>query len=334
MRDQQVLITEEAIVQEYLAPLAAGYPGSFGLRDDCALLSVDPGNAVVVKTDAVAEGVHFLPDDDPEDVGWKALAVNVSDLAAKGAIPRAYVLSLAFPAAPTRGWMAAFARGLQSAQQAFGMHLIGGDTDRRPGPLSITPCVFGEASGGRMVLRTTAKPGDHLYLTGTLGDSALGLALRLDKVAGPALRLEAAQERHAIGRYLRPEPRIGLRRALLDHAHAAMDISDGLVKDLGRMCRASGTGATVDVATVPLSSAVAAAVAADRTWMERLLTGGDDYEVLAAVPPAASAAFEAAAGAGGVAVARIGTVALAPGVSFRGPDGAPMAIGRPGYDHF
>src|SRR5262245_52266792 len=161
---------EEAIIQGFLAPLAAGFPGAFGLKDDCALLTPEPGTELVLKTDPVAEGVHFLPDDAPGDVAWKALAVNVSDLAAKGATPIGYLMALSFPAPPSSEWLAAFAQGLEQAQRKFGCHLIGGDTDRRPGPITVSITVIGSVPQGGMVRRNTARPGDGVFVSGTLGD--------------------------------------------------------------------------------------------------------------------------------------------------------------------
>ena len=168
---------EESLIQGYLAPLAAGFPGAFGLQDDCALLTPEPGTELVLKTDPVMAGVHFFPDDAPDDIAWKALAANVSDLAAKGAQPLAYLMALALPVAPKHAWMQRFVLGLGQAQQAFGCHLIGGDTDRRPGPLTITPMVIGEIPCGQMVRRSAALSGDIICVSGSLGDASLGLAL-------------------------------------------------------------------------------------------------------------------------------------------------------------
>src|SRR5262245_28082139 len=167
---------EEAIIA-LLAPLTEGDFGAFGLKDDCALLMPEPGTELVLKTDPIAEGVHFLPDDTPEDIAWKALAVNVSDLAAKGATPIGYLMALSFPGAPSRGWLTAFADGLGQAQGRFGCHLLGGDTDRRPGPLTISITAIGSLPQGQMVRRTTAQSGCTLFVSGTVGDAALGLAL-------------------------------------------------------------------------------------------------------------------------------------------------------------
>src|SRR5512145_1907018 len=246
------LIGEEAIIA-LLAPLAEGHPGSFGLKDDCALLTPPPGTGLVLKTDPVAEGVHFLPGDAPEDIAWKALAVNVSDLAAKGAIPLAYLMALSFPEAPTHAWMARFVEGLRVAQARFGCHLIGGDTDRRPGPLSVSIAAIGTVEQGRMVRRTTARPDCTLLVSGTIGDAALGLALLKDPTLAEAWELSPAEADYLIRRYRRPEPRLALAPLLRRHAAAAMDLSDGLVKDLERMLRGSGIGGRLRAGDVPLS---------------------------------------------------------------------------------
>lgn len=331
---------EEPIIQEFLAPLAAGYAGAFGLSDDCAAISPTPGHDLVVKTDPVAAGVHFLPDDPPADIGWKALAVNVSDLAAKAAIPRAYLMALSFPEPPTRGWMRSFAAGLAEAQAAFGMHLIGGDTDQRPGPVTISISVFGEVPTGRMVRRGTAQPGDRLYVSGSLGMAAIGLALLRDASLAKAWKLEESTADVAIRRFRRPEPRIVLRSALLEHARAAMDLSDGLAKDLGRMCRASGCGAEVQLGRVPREGAAAAAVAVDPARWHDVIASGDDYEVLAAVPPERAAGFEREVQAATSAlrepfpVTCIGEMTAGRSVDIRQPDGSPFVLSRTGWDHF
>lgn len=325
---------EDDLVGTFLAPLAAGNPGALSLKDDCALLAPTPGSELVLKTDPVVGGVHFLPDDDPADIAWKALAVNVSDLAAKGAVPRIYLMALSLPEAPERDWMARFAEGLGAAQKAFGIMLAGGDTDRTPGQLSIAITVIGEVPAGRMVRRAAAEAGDALYVSGSLGDAALGLALRLDGALAARLGLGAEESAHAIGRYLRPQPRVALAEALRAHARAAMDLSDGLMKDLGRMCRASEVGAEVMAADLPLSPAMRRALAADPARMRDVVAAGDDYEILAAIPPAACKAFEAAAARAGVAVTRIGKVTSDGEERVLDDQGVPLAPGRTGWDHF
>jgi thiamine-monophosphate kinase len=325
---------EDELIETTFAPLAAGFAGALGLKDDCARLSPPPGEDLVLTTDAVAEGVHFFPDDAPADIAWKAVAVNVSDLAAKGARPIAYLLSVSFPERPERSWLDAFVRGLGEAQTAFGIALAGGDTDRRPGPFSATVTAIGSVPEGQMVQRATARAGDLLFLSGTLGDSALGLLLRQDGGLGAAWGLGEADARHLIGRYLRPEPRLALGAALRAFATAAMDVSDGLVKDCARLARASGLSARLDAARLPFSTPAQTALAHRGVLLERVLTGGDDYEVLASVPPDAADAFRAAAREAGVSVTQIGRLSAGSGLVVIGEDGCEMALSRSGWDHF
>lgn len=337
MSDEQAIAGgEDSLVQAYFAPLAADFPGAFGLRDDCAALTPEPGHDLVLNTDAIAEGVHFLPGDAPGDIAWKALAVNVSDIASKGAKPVAYLLSLSFPQFPERDWMEAFTAGLREAQQRFAIALAGGDTDRRPNaPVSVTVMAIGSVPTGRMLRRSGGRPGDILYVSGTLGDSALGLRLRSGVIGEPvAARIDADHREALEHRYLRPQPRIGLRTALLDHARAAMDVSDGLVKDLGRLCRASGVGAEVRADLVPLSPASRAVLKMAPDFSHVPLTGGDDYEILASVAPEKAAAFENSARGAGVAVTAIGELRSEPGLDFRDENGRIIDFAVSGYDHF
>ena len=325
---------EEAIIR-VLAPLARGAPGAFGLEDDCALITPKPGTELVLKTDPVAEGVHFLADDAPEDIAWKALAVNVSDLAAKAARPLGYLMALSFPEAPTAGWLARFAAGLQAAQDSFGCHLLGGDTDRRPGPLTITISIIGEVEVGRMVRRGTARPGEALFVSGSLGDAALGLGAaqeskagrRLGPLAGrgrasaPSLRAAAAAARS----------RAGAARACLGrHGRVGRPRQGPGPHVRGeRLCaRACGSS------DVPLSPAAAKALAADPALGPRIVTGGDDYEVLATVPAASADGFQAMAAQAGIAVTRIGATQAGTGVVIEGRDGQPLTLDHTGWDHF
>lgn len=322
---------EDNIVQEFLAPLAAGFPGAFGLQDDCAVLAPAPGCELVVKTDPIIAGVHFLAQADPADIAWKALAVNVSDLAAKGAEPVAYLMALALPHAPQRAWMQQFADGLGQAQQAFGCHLIGGDTDRTPGLLTVSITAFGSVAAGKMVRRGAARPGDQLFVTGTLGDAALGLGLLAQPALAAQLSLRAADVAALTRRHSRPQPRLQLVPLLRSHAGAAMDLSDGLVKDCRRLCAASGVGARLRQGDVPLSPQVENA---GPDWQRQALTGGDDYEVLAAVPPAQASAFLADAAALQFRVTRIGEIIDGEGVTVERPDGTVLEFASAGWDHF
>lgn len=325
------LLGEAAIVQGYLAPLAAGYPGAFGLADDCAAVFVPPDHDLVVKTDPVRAGVHFFADDAAADIAWKALAVNVSDLAAKAAVPYAYTLALSFPDAPTAGWMRSFADGLAEAQQAFGCTLVGGDTDRADGPLSIAVTAFGLVPTGRMLRRGTARVGDVVLVSGTIGDAMLGLAVRRGEVVE---RVARADRDALLRRYLRPQPRLALREVLQAHATAAMDVSDGLVKDLARLAAASGVGARVRLDQVPLSAAAKAWANRDTAGLRQLVTHGDDYEVLCTTRPEQVAAAQAAAATASVPLTPIGDLTADPTITWTTADGAPVRWDRPGYDHF
>jgi thiamine-monophosphate kinase len=330
---EKATIGSEAELIALLAPLAAGAEGALGLIDDCALLSPPEGCELVLKTDPVAEGVHFLADDAPEDVAWKALAVNVSDLAAKAARPLGYLMALAFPQAPRRAWAVRFAAGLLAAQQRFGCTLLGGDTDRRPGPLTVAITAIGAVDSGRMVQRATARAGDLMFASGTIGDAALGLALRLNPGQASGWGLAQSEVDWLRARFLRPQPRLALASALREHARAAMDVSDGLAKDAQRMCAASACAGRIALARVPLSPACAKALAAEPTLITRIVTGGDDYEVLAAVPPEKAPAFRAAAGAAGVPVTEIGSFGAGSDLLLAGADGRPLTLARTGWDH-
>lgn len=328
------ITSEDDLIAEFLVPLAAGAAGAHGLADDCAIAAPPPGHEFVLKTDAVAEGVHFPQGERPEDIGWKALAVNVSDLAAKGATPYGYLMSLAFPAAPSREWMAGFARGLAQAQAAFGLTLLGGDTDRRPGPFSVTPTVLGTVPVGRAVLRTRARPGDAIVVTGSLGDAALGLRLRLDEGLAASWGLDDGDASYLKARYTRPQPRLGVRDALRARATAAMDISDGIMKDLGRMARASGVAGRIEAGLLPRSAALAIVQAVDPGAAFSAMLAGDDYEVLATLPPDQAEAYARETQAAGIAATIVGHIAMGSGVAMYDATGLAMPLPRTGWDHF
>lgn len=325
---------EDALIQETFAPLASGFAGAFGLKDDCALYAPPSGKEIVFTTDAVAEGVHFFSDDAPADIAWKALAVNVSDLVAKGATPVAYLMAVSFPERPSAAWLRRFQAGLADAQSAFGLALAGGDTDRRPGPLSIAVTAIGVVPAGRFVRRGTAAAGDLLFLSGSLGASALGLLLRQAPERADALGLDAAGAEALVRRYLRPQPKLALAPVLAQFASAAMDVSDGLVKDCGRMAQASGVAASIDAGRIPWSDPTQIALRTRPDLLGLALSGGDDYEVLAAVPPENAAAFREAAAKGGVSVSEIGRLTDGQGVTVTGSDGREVDVGRAGWDHF
>lgn len=324
------IANETDLIQTYLAPLTRGAPGAFGLRDDAALIAPEPGTDLVFTSDPIIAGVHFFPTDNAADVAWKALAVNASDLAAKGARPIAYILNLALPEPPEREWIGNFANGLRAAQDSFGCHLIGGDTDLTPGPLSIGVTIIGAVPSGKFVRRQGAAVGDHVFVTGTIGDSALGLRVHADPSAFPHLAVE--ERAYLESRYLRPTPRLALGETLRTHASAALDISDGLMKDLARL--AGGLGLMLNFDLIPLSKAAASARACDPAVTETILGGGDDYELLVAVPPAAVVDFRHAAEASGVKVSDLGALDANISLQVVDADGTPIAVEQFGYDHF
>ena len=330
---------EDDLVARYFRPLARS-AAALGLVDDCAALTPPPGHDLVLKTDAVAAGVHFFAEDDWGDVAKKALRVNLSDLAAKGARPLGYLLTLALPADWREDDLARFTAGLDADQDAFDVSLLGGDTIRSPDGLMVSVTVFGAVPTGRMVRRAAARPGDVLFVSGTLGDAALGLRLRTAPESAARWGLTADEAGHLARRYLRPEPRLPLAPAILAHAGAAMDLSDGLGLDLSRMCRGSGVAAEVDTAELPLSPAATRALAAEPDLLATILGGGDDYEILTAVPPSAAADFTAVAATSGVPITAIGHVVEAPSAiassepRFLSANGRPLPFAPGGFRHF
>jgi thiamine-monophosphate kinase len=323
---------EERLIARYFRPLATD-PAAFGLGDDAAALTPPPGCDLVLTTDGVIAGVHFFADDPPETIGRKVLRMNLSDLAAKGAKPIGFLLSLALPAANDEAWIAAFAAGLGDDAARYGCPLFGGDTDHTPGPISVSIAAFGSVPRGKMVRRATAKAGDCVAVTGTIGDAALGVKLRRDLGLAKNWRLSEAMAADLERRYLLPEPRSALAEAVLHHATAAMDISDGLAGDLAKLCRASSLAAEIDVARVPLSEAARTAVAAAPALIETVLTGGDDYEVALTLAPDKLGDFRAAAKAAGVAVTEIGRVQEGEAVRFI-HGGKALTLAQPSYSHF
>ena len=285
---------EDDLIARYFAPLAG--PAGLGLRDDAALMRPPPGEDLVLTADALVAGVHFFADDPAGAIARKALRVNLSDLAAKGARPLGFLMTLALPGDWREAWLEAFAEGLGADASAYDCPLIGGDTVATPGPLMLSVTAIGSVPEGRMARRTGVKPGDRLYVTGTIGDAAIGLRVRQGR--GPDI--PQADKAFLIERYLTPEPRLELIGAMTAHASGGMDVSDGFVGDLTKMLDASGVSARVPIFRLPLSQAARAAIAADPALFEVAATGGDDYELLASATPKSAPAFEAAAAAAGV----------------------------------
>ncbi len=317
---------EFALIARHFLPLAG--EGALGLSDDAALLDLPPGRQLVLAADAMVAGVHFLPDDPPDTIGRKLLRVNLSDLAAMGAAPLGYLMTTAFTRGTTDDWIAGFVAGLAEDQREFGLAALGGDTVSTPGPTALSLTILGTVAPGQAIRRAGARPGDDVWVSGTIGDGALGLRVLRGELPGDAAG-------HLVRRYRLPQPRLALGQAIAGLVRAGMDVSDGLVQDLGHLCRAAGCGAEIDAASVPLSEAASALAARDGTLLPSLLTGGDDYELLFAAAPEAAPAIMAAAGTAGVPVARIGRMVAGDAVvAVLGADGCPLPLTRGGWSHF
>jgi thiamine-monophosphate kinase len=329
-------------IARHFRPLAGA--GALGLADDAAVLTPPPGRELVIAADAMVQGVHFLPDDPPDLVARKLLRTNLSDLAAMGAEPWGYLLTVAVPRATPDAWFAAFAAGLAHDQAEYGVVLLGGDSTSTSGPINLSLTILGTVLPGKALRRHGAQPGDGIFVTGTIGDGALGLLAAKGEIFDPNGFLA--------DRYRLPQPRLELGLRLHGIAHAAMDISDGLIQDLEHLCRASGLGATIHADAVPLSTAARASIAAAShprggrisetpfaettatPTLELCLTGGDDYELLLAVPDAHAPALAETSARSGVPVTRVGRFSPHESkISVVGPNG-PIRLDRHGWDHF
>jgi len=321
---------EFALIARYFAPLAAAAPGALGLTDDGALIDPPPGRQLAITTDTMVEGVHFLPDDPADLVGRKLLRVNLSDLGSMGATPLCYTLNTAFGPAVDEAWIAAFAAGLLADQKTFAIDLIGGDTVAMPGPTTLTVTAIGSVPSGQALKRRDARDGDIVYVTGTIGDAALGLRV----LRGECADLDAAAAAALAERYRLPRPRLALGAKLVGLARAAVDVSDGLVADLGHICETSGLAARIEADRVPLSAAARQALANDPARLSVLLTGGDDYELLFTAAPAAEAEIAARARACDIPVTAIGRMTPGRGVTVIDAAGEALTLATAGYRHF
>lgn len=333
MSEKREMSGEDRMIERFFRPLAS-HPGALDLIDDAALLSPEPGFELVVTVDTTVANVHFFADDPPEAIAKKALRVNLSDLAAKGAKPLGALLAVSFPASANEAWIERFARGLGEDCAAFACPLLGGDTTKTPGPLCVSITAIGSVPSGKMVRRSGAKAGDLVVISGTIGDAALGLEARKRLLRGGFGVLDTAQLDLLFQRYLIPEPRLSLADLLREYANGAMDISDGLAGDLAKLAAASRVRAEIGVERLPLSNPAHDAIAAEPDLLSVALTGGDDYELLAAVPETRFAAFAEAAGRAGVPVTAIGRFSAGEGVAVKGEDGIELSFDRGSYSHF
>lgn len=319
---------EFARIEKFFAPLTSGAPGALNLQDDGAVLRPDPGHELAITLDTIVEGVHFIGDETPGDIARKAARVNLSDLASMGAAPLGYFLSLSVPGSIEDAWVQAFCAGLAEDQAEFGWQLMGGDSTSTPGPITLSITAMGQVPCGSALRRSGAKVGDALYVSGTIGDGHLGLL-----AAQHRLGFGAAVE-WLIERYRVPQPKIALGQALVGRAHAVIDISDGLVADLGHICRASGVAAVLSAPSVPVSQAASDVIAQDPNLFIDALTGGDDYELLITGP---AEAVEAAASQTGTRITRIGDIVsertALERVTVLDSDGIAMRIAVGGFRH-
>lgn len=314
------------LIAKLLAPLTQGDGRALGLLDDAAVIPQKTGQDTVVSTDTLVAGVHFLMTEPADIIARRLLRVNLSDIAAMGAEPFAYFLNLTLSSEVDDDWLTAFASGLQADQQAFGVKLLGGDTTHSPGPLTLSVTIFGAAPTGEAIRRDTARPGDLVFVSGTIGDAGLGLQRLQDGADGgdPLVR-----------RYQTPEPRVPLGISLRGIASAMADVSDGLLADLGHICTASGVGAYVSLSAIPLSDAARSAIGGEAERTVTLLTSGDDYELVFSVPPELADAAREAAVIAGVAIAEIGRLESGTAaVTVRDGEGRDITPKRAGYTHF
>ncbi len=329
---------EDRFIADYFAPIAG--PGSLGLRDDAALVDVPENMQLVATVDTLVAGVHFFDGDPAGAIARKALRVNLSDLAAKGADPAGFLLSFAMPAdenAASRSpvWLGAFAQALGDDARNYNCPLLGGDTVSTPGPLCLSVTAFGLAPKGAMALRSGAETGDRIYVSGTIGDAAIGLQVLLQSQEKWVADLGDVHAEFLVQRYREPQPRNALATAVRKWANGSMDVSDGLAGDLAKMMRVSGASARVQLADAPLSEAARAAIALNPALLDTALTGGDDYEIACTIAPTDTGAFEAAARDAGIAVTCIGDVTAhaQDDVVFLDQDERPRVFARGSWTH-
>lgn len=321
---------EFALIAEIFAPLAKGDANSFNLTDDAAVVPARAGYDLVVTADMMTAGVHFFADDPADMIARKLLRVNLSDLAAKGAAPHAYLLTVALPRSTSLQWLRAFGSGLAQDQSEFSVHLLGGDTTSTEGPLCLSLTAMGWVAAGRMIRRSGARIGDEIYVTGTIGDATLGLKVRKEAVTG----LSAAESDYLLSRYRLPQPRNRLGTALPSLVSAGIDVSDGLAADLGHITQTSNVGAEVQLSQIPFSAAARAGLASGSAEIQHLISGGDDYELLVTIAAGKAPLLIAAGEKAGIPLTRIGRITPGKAVSFLDANGAPLMLTTRGYRHF
>ncbi|HEU5047036.1 MAG TPA: thiamine-phosphate kinase [Rickettsiales bacterium] len=317
-------MNEFDLIKRYLAPLSAAEPGAFGLTDDAAILSVPLGYELVVTKDAIVQGVHFIGNEPPYQIAQKLLRTNLSDLASMGAKPQSYFLALMLPETIDEAWIAEFTAGLAADQKEFGIILAGGDTVRSP-TLSLSLTALGTVLAGQALRRSGAHVGDDIYVTGTIGDASLGLQVAL---------AELPIDEYLLERYRLPQPRLEIGTKLHGIATACMDVSDGLLQDLGHIAQSSGNGAEINWDAIPLSAAAKQILSRIALPYETVLAGGDDYELLFTAPVTQREAIDTLALTAGVPVTRIGVVKEGKEVKVVDKSGKEIYVSKRGYNHF
>ncbi len=322
---------EFEFIEKYLIPLTHGNTAALELKDDAALVAPClPSREWVITKDALSCGTHFLPGDDPALVAGKVLRVNLSDVAAMGAIPRYYLMAGFSAKDTTEAWLKKFVSGLKKTQEQFGLVLIGGDTVRHSGPLAFSVTMIGEVKKGRALLRSGAKPDDDIYVSGTIGAAALGLKI----LQGKLTLKNPRQAKMLTGRYHTPQPRMALGKSLAGIATSCIDISDGLMADAAHISKASGIGMRILRTDIPFSPAVRAAVDTDPALFIEAITGGDDYELLFTTPPAKASAVAALSRALALRITRIGRVSSIKSTVLLDEKHRIISLPKQGYAHF
>ena len=323
-------LSEFNIISRYFAPLTDNFSGAKNLKDDAAIISAKPDYEIVVTCDAIVAGVHFRSEDSPEDIAARGLRVNLSDLAAMGAQPMGYLMALLVSPDLTEHWLERFVGQLAQDQRSYGIKLLGGDTVSAPGPLTLTITAIGQVLKGEALTRDGAKIGDRVFVSGNIGDACLGLSILRGEVAN----LSDPQSKKLVDRFLRPEPRITLGQSLFNVAHAVIDVSDGLISDVGHMCAFGNLGARIESGSIPLSTGALEALKYKPDMLGNLITSGDDYELAFTASPTAVPQLARISLETGVAVTDIGEIVSVPGVTLVGPSGEETQLAVEGYKHF
>ena len=320
---------EFEVIKDIFAPLSSGFAGAFDLTDDAAVFSVSDGSELVVTKDAMVSGIHFLPGDTPSNIARKLLRTNLSDLAAMGAKPKCYLLALALPDSCDLEWLQDFAAGLRADQAQFHLSLIGGDTVKTSGPLTLSITLMGEVPKGRALRRNGANAGDFLCVTGTIGDGALGLRVARGDIACSSTTLSEG----IAARYFIPEPRVSVGMALRDIATSCLDVSDGLLADVGHLCAQSDLGAEIDQQAIPLSPAASQLLAVDPELWALVVGGGDDYELAFTIAPKHLSEIQHIEQETGTPIYVIGQIVRGDKVIVRGKEGRKIDFKSKGWTH-